>query len=314
MKTVNYLSLPILVILSIMLMAACSGKDDKSSSQSKEMTSRFGEEDALRDSLDMAREYMNSLSALVNEVSDGMSEIKRMEQIVSVTDLSQETPDQRAKLRNDILLIKSAIQERQNKLAELEEKLTRAEAVNDFNEQNKASMLQTISNLRQQLDDQQAMINDLTARLESANTRIKVLNEKVDSLETVNTQSQQDARRAHEENLRNKEQIERINNELNECFYAIGSKKELKDHKIIESGFLRKTKVLQNSNIMHSYFTKADKRTLNEIPLHSKKAKVLTTHNKLSYSIEDANGMKIIKIHDPATFWEFSNYLVVQVD
>lgn len=314
MKTVNSLTLPILVILSIMFMVACSGKDDKNSSQSQEMTTRYDEEDALRDSLDMAREYMNSLSALVNEVSDGMSEIKRMEQIVSVTDLSQETPDQRAKLRNDILLIKSAIQERQNKLAELEEKLTRAEAVNNFNEQNKASMQQTINNLRQQLEDQQAMINDLTARLESANTRIKVLNEKVDSLETVNTISRQDAKKAQEENQRNKEQIERINNELNECFYAIGSKKELQNHKIIDSGFLRKTKVLQNSNIMHSYFTKADKRTLNEIPLHSKKAKVLTTHNKISYSIEDVNGMKVIKIHDPATFWEFSNYLVVQVD
>ena len=313
MKTFNSLTLPVLVILSILFLAACTGKEDKSSSQS-EISRDFSQEEALRDSLDMAREYMNSLSALVNEVSDGMSEIKRMEQIVSVTDLSQETPDQRAKLRNDILLIKSAIQERQNKLVELEEKLTRAEAANNFNEQNKASMQQTINNLRQQLEEQQEMINDLTAKLESANTKIKVLNEKVDSLEVVNTQSRQDAKKAQEENQRNREQIERINNELNECYYAIGSKKELKDHKIIESGFLRKTKVLQNSNIMHSYFTKADKRTLNEIPLHSKKAKVLTTHNKLSYSIDEVNGMKVIKIHDPSQFWEYSNYLVVQVD
>lgn len=314
MKTFNSLTLTVLVILSIMSLAACTGKNDNSSSSQSEMNRDFSQEEALRDSLDMAREYMNSLSALVNEVSDGMSEIKRMEQIVSVTDLSQETPDQRAKLRNDILLIKSAIQERQAKLAELEEKLTRAEAANNFNEQNKASMQQTINNLRQQLEDQQAMINDLTTRLETANTKIKVLNEKVDSLEVVNTQSRQDAKKAQEENQRNREQIEKINNELNECYYAIGSKKELKDHKIIESGFLRKTKVLQNSNIMHSYFTKADKRTLNEIPLHSKKAKVLTTHNKLSYSIDEVNGMKVIKIHDPSQFWEYSNYLVVQVD
>ena len=41
---------------------------------------------------------------------------------------------------------------------------------------------------------------------------------------------------------------------------------------------------------------------------------MLTSHNKLSYSIDEVNGMKVIKIHDPSQFWEYSNYLVVQVD
>ena len=312
MKTIKSLTLSLLAIVAFALLFSCSGNDDKKSGTGDSANVMVTDDNgALRDSLDEAREYMNTLSSLVNEVTDGMSEIKRLENIVSTTDISQETPDQRAQIRNDILLIKNAIHERQNRLAELEEKLTRVESINKFNEESRNAMYQTITNLKQQLADQQVMIDDLKAKLETANNKIKDLTGQVDSLEVVNENTKMAAR---EEERKNREQLEKLTNELNECFYAVGTKKELKDHKIIDSGFLKKTKILQNSNVIHSYFTKADKRTLNEIHLHSKKAKVLTNHDKLSYSIEDVNGMKVIKIHDQARFWEFSNYLVVQID
>jgi len=320
MKHFNFLIIAAAIVITGLSFGACSNRDnnksDSTNALNDENMSLNDENTMLRDSLNMARDYMNSLSVLVNEVSDGMSEIKRMEQIVSTTNLNAESAtDQRTQLRNDIILIKNSIQDRQNRLAELENKLTRAEANNSYNEQSRNSMLETIANLKKQLTDQQTMIDDLTAKLDAANSKIKNLNIKVDSLNTVNTNVSNENRKAKEENKKAKEEIAKINNTLNECFYAIGSKSELKNHKIIETGFLRKTKVMQNSNIMHSYFTKADKRTLNEINLHSKKAKVLTTHDKQSYSIDNAGaGMKVLRIHDQERFWQYSNYLVVQVD
>lgn len=312
MKQNNFVAIALVCILAL---AACTGKDNGNSSSMNRADSALNDENTLlRDSLDMARDYMNSLSILVNEVSDGLSEIKNMEQIVSSTNLGGETSDRRAQLRNDILLIKSSIQDRQNRLAELEAKLIRAEANSKYNEDSKKTMLQTIANLKQQLADQQIMIDELTARLDAANVRIKDLNQKVDSLKVENTEAAAENRKAREENQRAREEMVRLENEMNECFYAIGSKNELKNHKIIETGFLRKTKVMQSSNIMHSYFTKADKRTLNEINLHSKKAKVLTNHDKQTYSIEDVGGVKVLKIYNQDKFWEYSNYLVVQVD
>lgn len=313
MKTLKFL---VIATISCLTMISCTGKNEQNSGKNATDDSilEIDENAKLRDSLDMAREYMNSLSTLVNEVSDGLTEIKRMEQIVSAPSFGQETSDKRDQLRNDILLIKNSIQERQNRLAQLEEKLTRSEANNKYNEESKKSMLQTIANLKQQLTDQQTMINDLTVRLDAANTKIKNLNQKVDSLNVVNTSVNTENRRVKEENERAKEEMIKLTNAQNVCFYAIGSKNELKNHKIIETGFLRKTKVMQSSNIMHSYFTKADKRTLNEINLHSKKAKVLTTHDKQTYSIDDVGGIKVLRIHDPAKFWQYSNYLVVQVD
>ena len=108
------------------------------------------------------------------------------------------------------------------------------------------------------------------------------------------------------------EDIVSVNN-LNVCYYVVGSKKELKDHKIVESGFLRKTKILQGDFEM-SYFTKADRRTLSEIPLHSSKAEVMTNHPHDSYEIVEHGNVKTLHILNSARFWEKSNFLVVKVD
>ena len=64
-----------------------------------------------------------------------------------------------------------------------------------------------------------------------------------------------------------------------------------------------------------SYFTKADKRSLLNIDLHSQKAKVLTNQPKDSYEIvEMPNGNKVLKILAPARFWNTSNFLIVEID
>lgn len=299
------------IAVMCLLLMACKGKTDNSSQMSTTTAIETVDGNSmLRDSLDMAREYIK----LFNEVSEGLNDIKRMEQIVSSVNLNSETSEKKDQMLNDIMLIKNSIQDRQRRLLELEQKLSSAEATNSYNENDRKSMLQTISNLKQQLEDQQTRIDNLTAKLEAANATINDLNNKVDSLSSANSSVTAENSRIREENQRSNEEVTRLTNQQNECFYAIGSKKELKNHKIIDTGFLRKTKVMQSSNIMHSYFTKADKRTLNEIPLHSKKAKVLTNHDPSSYTIEDVNGMKVLKITNKDLFWKYTNYLVVQVD
>ena len=311
----------VMLVLMVLVMQACSNKQDKQESGSDTIldmtdTTAFVEDthDITSDSMSLMRDYANSLSSLANEVSDGLTEIKDMERIVTNNNLSNEPDDKKNQMRNDILLIKNSVQERMNRLAELEEQLTRKEAIERFNESERKSLLDKIDVLKLQLEQQQVMIDSLTAKLEAANITIKNLNEKVDSLKIENTHVTSETKKAKEEAAKAKEEMERLNNQLNECFYAIGSKKELKDHKIIESGFLRKTKVMQHSNIMHSYFTKADKRTLNEIDLHSKKAKVLTNHDKRSYSLVNVGDNIVLKIHDQDLFWQYTNYLVVQVN
>ena len=257
---------------------------------------------ALQDSINTANAERDSLIDLMNDISEGMTQIKELEDIVSVNNLSSETPDRKKQLRDDIVLIQQSINKHKARLEDLEKRLKQSASYN-------GKMEKTVASLKRQLEEQQSTINDLTNQLAAAHIQIKSLNQSVDSLNTVNKAvvKEKEAAQEQSKNLTNE-----VNN-LNTCYYVVGSKKELKANKIIESGFLRKTKILQGDFEM-SYFTKADRRTLNEIPLHSKKAQLMTNHPKDAYDIVEIEGSKVLRITNPARFWEKSNFLVVKID
>ena len=257
---------------------------------------------ALQDSINTANAEKDSLMQLMGDIADGMQQIKELEDIVSVNNLNGETPDRKQQLRDDIVLIQEAINKHKQRLNDLEKRLKQSTNYS-------ATMQKSIANLKAQLEDQQKTINNLTEQLAAAHIQIKNLNQSVDSLSTVNKAIAKEKEAAQQES----KQLTNEVNTLNTCYYVIGSNKELKANKIIESGFLRKTKILQGDFEM-SYFTKADRRTLNEIPLHSNKAQLMTNHPKDSYEIVEHGNMKTLHILNPARFWEKSNFLVVKVD
>lgn len=243
----------------------------------------------------------DSLIALFNDISGDMVQIKQIESIVTVpSNLGNENGATSPSLRDDILAIRQLLQERRQRLEELEQKLTRQSGEN-------VQLTQMISNLRAQIGQNESTINLLTEQLSIANTTISELNTKVDSLNVsvADMTAQKDAYA---------QQTQDLTAEINKCYYAIGSNSELKSHRIIEKKFLGKTKIMQGDYEM-SYFTTADKRNLTKIPLYSKKAKVWTSQPQDSYSItQDADGNKTLNITDPAKFWATSNFLVIQTD
>ncbi len=257
---------------------------------------------ALQDSINTANAEKDSLMQLMSDIADGMNQIKALEDIVSVNNASGETPDKRRDLRNDIQLIQESINKHKARLADLEKRLKQSTNYN-------TTMQKSIDNLKAQLEDQQKTINNLTEQLAAAHVQIKNLNQSVDSLNTVNRNVTKEKEAAQQES---KQLTNEVTN-LNTIYYVIGSKKELKANKIIETGFLRKTKILEGDFEM-SYFTKSDRRTLTEIPLHSKKAQVMTNHPKDSYEIVEHGNVKSLHILNPNRFWEKSNFLVVKID
>ena len=256
----------------------------------------------LQDSINTANAEKDSLMELMGDIADGMAQIKEIQDIVSVNNLNGETPDRKRQLRDDIVLIQQSVNKQKQRLAELEKRLKQSTNYN-------SSMQKSIANMKAQLEEQQKTINSLTEQLAAAHIQIKNLNQSVDSLNTVNKAVIKEKEAAQEES---KQLTNEVNN-LNACYYVVGSKKELKENKIIETGFLRKTKILQGDYEM-SYFTKADRRTLNEIPLHSTKAELMTSHPKDSYQIVDHGNVKTLHILNPSRFWEKSNFLVIKVD
>ena len=202
----------------------------------------------------------------------------------------------------DLQILKNTLQQRQQKLNELEKKLKDSKLTN-------TKLEKTIETLKTQIAEHQVEIENLNTALTSAKGQIVKLENDKDSLnKTITTVS---AEKAKVEEIA-EEAITNVN-ELNKCFYAIGSKKELKQNKILESGFLKKTKVMQGE-YDQNFFSVADKRTLKKINLHSKKAKILTNHPANSYELQDVDGQKTLLITNPSIFWNLSNYLVIQID
>lgn len=259
------------------------------------------------DSLHVALANQDSLLVILNDITEGMNQIKQMENILNSGALGAETPDKRRQIREDMEQIQNALEQRRQRLEQLEQQLAASN-------QNNATLQRAVANLKTQIADQEKTIDGLRSQLADANIQIEGLNRSVDQLghekdslttvvEVESTARQDAERRAVE-----------LNNEMNTCYYAIGTGKELKSHNLMESGFLRKTKVMP-ANFDQSYFTTGDKRSLRTINLGSKKAKVMTNQPADSYEIVDgANGMKILKITNPARFWNQSNFLIIKTD
>lgn len=270
---------------------SCSDKKEAKQDNSEALTQ------ASRQELEAAVNDRDELLSLVSEISDGLSEIKSLETIMA-NDQS-ETPSQKAQIRSDIEAIRTALADRRKRLEELEGKLANSNLYTE-------KLKQTIASMKAQIEEQDAEIQRLTGELSAAKEHIAVLDTRVDSLNTTvtNVTTERDAAEA---------KATETANELNKCYYAVGSKKELKEHKILESGFLRKTKILKGE-FDQTFFTVGDKRTLTTIPLYAKKAKVITGQPAESYQIVDNGGSKVLKITNPAKFWGLSNYLVIELD
>lgn len=281
-----------IISMAMLTLASCSQK--KPAETPVEQQAAI--DNASREELSQAVSDRDELLSLVGEIQQGLTDIKQLESIM--TSPQGETPSQRAQIKADIAAIQQALVDRRARLEELEKKLASS---NIYSTQ----LQETIKKLQAQIDSQTAEIERLNGELGNAKQQIANLDQKVDSLNTtVSTVTE-------ERNTAQQETAEAVNR-MNTCYYVIGTNKELKAHKIVESGFLRKTKIMPG-DFDSSYFTTADKRTLTTINLYSTKGKVLTSQPADSYTISDVNGKKVLTITNPNKFWSVSNYLVIEI-
>ncbi len=255
-------------------------------------------ENITKQELATALAERDELLALVKEVSVGLEQIKELENIMAIAAASpNEKPDQKARILSDISAVKGTIQQRREQLHDLEAKLQRSTI-------NSKELKETIEALSMQIDSQMEEIESLRQQLVAANAQIGILHSTVDSLYTTVSAVTGERDSAKEETVK-------LEHELNTCYYIIATKSELKKANILESGFLRNTRLMKG-DFDKGAFVKSDKSTLSVLPLKTDKAKILTNHPKKSYEIVEENGQKIIRIINPAQFWSLTNYLVVQ--
>ena len=203
-------------------------------------------------------------------------------------------------VKTDMAFIAQTMKDNRELIAQLKQKLATSNTVS-------AQIKQTMDNLTNQLVDKTRQLTLLQDELATKNIHIAALDSVIAGLHT-------DLAILRAENQAKDLTISVQDKALNEAWYVYGTKKELKEQGILDDRFLAKDRVLQNSDFNKDYFTQIDIREDKIIKLHSKSAKLLTTHPDGSYEfIKDEKEQQVLLISDPVEFWSVSRYLVIQV-
>ena len=239
----------------------------------------------------------DSLMYLIGDISQNIIEVNRLENIITQPDFSHETAEMRKEVFANIERLEKELEKRKEQLDSFEKFLNRNGKINPRIKADIATqrfIIETqgdkVIRLGVKLAEANKTITNLTNDVKELNTEVNIANRKRDIAER---------------------QTQKIDEELNACFFVVGTRQELKDHKILDKKLFGKAKILEN-DFDRSYFVRADKRTLKEIATYSQKAKILTNQPSSSYEVIEENHLKVIKITDPTLFWEKSNFLVVE--
>ena len=251
------------------------------------------ERDSLNRIIVQKDNEINDMMATFNDIEEGFRAISAAEDRVSVA-RQGEGASMKERINENMQFIQQTMQQNRELINKLRNQLRQSSVKGD-------QLRRTLDNLTKQLEEKDTQIKSLMAELEAKNIQITELSTQVTDLET-------NVATLAEESTQKSQTISTQDKQLNTAWFVFGTKKELKEQRIIEDG-----EVLR-SNFNQDYFTKIDIRVDKEIKLYSRSAKLLTSHPAGSYRLEqDANKQYVLRIENPSQFWSTSKYLVIQV-
>ena len=271
------------LIVCAAVMASCDSFSGGSKNQLK------AENDSLLMELTQRNAELDEMMGTFNDISEGFRQINAAESRVDLQRgaVAEGSLNAKQQIASDIEFIRKQMEENKEQIAKLQ------------------SMLKNSKNNSAQL---KRAVESLTQELVAKTQRIQELDAAVTGLSTEKEE-------LTAENEAKAQTVAEQDKALNTAWFVFGTKKELKDQKILtNTGLFKKGQVLKDSDINKDYFTQVDIRTTKEIKLYSKDADILTTHPAGSYALEkDDKGQLTLKITNPKDFWSVSKYLVIQV-
>ncbi len=271
------------IILSIVTMAALlvgcqeGPKREQLASQNDSLQAVIASRDAA----------LEEMLTTINRVEEGFRAINEAQGRINLDAVGSEK-SRNESIENDFAYINEVLLRNKQEIDNLKAQLGK-------NQGAYKQLKSMLDNLQAQFEKKSAELETMQAELSKRDIRIAELDKTVEQLAQTNEKSEQT--------------IEIQDAELNTVWYAIGTKRELKDENILKSG-----DVLRATNANLGYFTKADLRELRTINTYARRAKLLTTHPEGSYKLErDANKQYVLTITDAIAFWSVSKYLVIQV-
>lgn len=254
--------------------------------------------EAQRDSLMMvtvdAESEAIEMMSVISEVEANFDRIREAEKYISTQsakegEMSQDT---RTRVTENFKMINDILQRNKTQLQELNRKYSGST-------KEVASLKNTITRLNREMEESAGRLAEMQKELAAKDEKIAQLSQDITSL----------AIEAEQQSVTIQEQ----DRSLNRAYYVFGTQKELKDQKILSGGFLKATRVLQDT-FNKEYFLTIDIREVTEIPLYAKKAKLWSTHPEGTYefvTLEDGN--LLFQVTDTQRFWSLTKYLIIEV-
>lgn len=262
--------------------------------ESDEYKKLQAEVDSLRSILEVSDAETSEMMSIINKIEENFEKIREAEKYISTQsmqggELSQDTKD---RVNDNFKMIQEILRRNKAQLAELNSK---------YASSNKqvASLQNTINRLNQEMQESSARLIEIQNVLSERDATIEQLSEDIGGL----------VEHAEEQAITIKEQEK----SLQTAYYVFGTFSELKNQKILSSGFLRSTKVLHET-FNKDYFLQIDIREVTEIPLYAPKAKIWSNHPEGTYElVQGGNKNLTLVITDTQRFWSLSKFLVVEV-
>ncbi|MDP2337420.1 MAG: hypothetical protein Q8N05_13430 [Bacteroidota bacterium] len=284
-------------ILSVVVLASC-GQHKKEIARMQSKQDSIAQLGVQKDNSIL--EFISSM----NEIQMNMDSVKTLQKLVSVqtapgTELKAEA---KKRIIEDIRQINDLLQKNKELVKSMQGKLNRSNV--------KIKELENmIAMLNKQMVEKDGELARLNVELENLHVNVAGLNQKI---ETITAES--------EKAIREKTQtIEAQTIAINTAFYAFGTKKELEEKNVIEKegGFLGLGKTLKmKKDFNRDYFMKIDIREFSQLPLNTKKAKLVTYHPEGSFHfvMTDTKTVESLVIDKPEEFWKASKYLLIVVE
>ena len=201
-------------------------------------------------------------------------------------------------------------------------------------ETSKDQIIARLNSFKELLERKQQQISQLTAESNSNKTTISNLQKMIDYLQLQLTEKTEQIAKL-EDAVRNKDakiselrydvnvltaeadylKDQNYNQDklLNQAFYIVAEKKELKELGLLEGGALSKKRA-NYANIDQSKFKKVDIRGFEKLVINAKNPKLITEKPEGSYTLTDnGDGTSTLQITDANTFWAASPYLIIQL-
>lgn len=249
--------------------------------------------DSLEQIIAQKDNELNDMMTTLSDIEEGFREITEAQNRVTLAKEGEGTNTSQ-RIKENVQFIQSVMKQNKELINKLKQQVRESTVKGD-------QLKKIIDNLTEQMAVKDKQLQALREELDLKDIHISELDEQVADLN-------QNVTTLTEDNTQKAQTISTQDKALHSAWFVFGTKKELKEQKILDHG-----EVLQ-TNFNKEYFTKIDIRIDKEIKLYSSSAEILTNHPASSYTLQcDAKKQYVLRITDPQTFWSTSKYLVILV-